>query len=114
MPICASCGHESVDAFRFCPECGAPAVPAAGGQRKTVTVLFSDLVGSTALGERTDPELLRELMGSYHAEARMILRTADRQGEAREAAEEAVALFERKGNVVGAARANALLVELAD
>src|SRR5512132_3747541 len=41
--------------------------------RKTVTVVFCDLVGSTALGERTDPEVLRELMGRYHAELRAIL-----------------------------------------
>ena len=41
--------------------------------RKTVTVVFADLVGSTALGERTDPELLRELMAEYHAELRAIL-----------------------------------------
>src|SRR4030095_2692074 len=30
-------------------------------------------VGSTALGERTDPEVLRDLMGRYHAELRTIL-----------------------------------------
>ena len=41
--------------------------------RKTVTIVFCDLVGSTALGERTDPEVLRELMGRYHAELRAIL-----------------------------------------
>jgi len=41
--------------------------------RKTVTVLFCDLVGSTALGERTDPELLREQMSRYHGELREIL-----------------------------------------
>ncbi len=41
--------------------------------RKTVTIVFCDLVGSTALGERTDPELLRELMSSYHATLRSIL-----------------------------------------
>src|ERR671932_2604566 len=41
--------------------------------RKTVTVVFADLVGSTALGERTDPELLRELMARYHDELRTIL-----------------------------------------
>ena len=33
--------------------------------RKTVTVLFCDLTGSTALGERTDPEALRALLGRY-------------------------------------------------
>ena len=41
--------------------------------RRTVTVLFCDLVGSTALGERTDPEVLREVMARYHAELRAIL-----------------------------------------
>jgi class 3 adenylate cyclase/tetratricopeptide (TPR) repeat protein len=45
----------------------APAV------RKTVTVLFCDLVGSTALGERSDPEVLREVMARYHAIVREIL-----------------------------------------
>jgi class 3 adenylate cyclase/tetratricopeptide (TPR) repeat protein len=43
------------------------------GVRKTVTVVFCDLVGSTALGERTDPEVLRELMSRYHGELRAIL-----------------------------------------
>ena len=33
--------------------------------RKTVTILFSDLAGSTSLGERLDPESLREVMGRY-------------------------------------------------
>jgi class 3 adenylate cyclase len=34
-------------------------------QRKTVTILFCDLTGSTAIGESTDPELLRELLARY-------------------------------------------------
>jgi class 3 adenylate cyclase/tetratricopeptide (TPR) repeat protein len=38
-----------------------------------VTVVFCDLVGSTALGERTDPEVLRDVMARYHAELRTIL-----------------------------------------
>ena len=45
----------------------------ASGVRKTVTVVFCDLVGSTALGERSDPEVLRDLMSLYHAELRTIL-----------------------------------------
>ena len=45
--------------------------------RKTVTVVFCDLVGSTALGERSDPEVVRDLMSHYHAELRTIL---DRHG----------------------------------
>jgi class 3 adenylate cyclase len=41
--------------------------------RKTVTVVFADLVGSTALGERTDPEVLQGLMQRFHAQLRGIL-----------------------------------------
>jgi class 3 adenylate cyclase len=48
-------------------------VAPASGVRKTVTVVFCDLVGSTALGERSDPEVLRDLMSRYHAELRTIL-----------------------------------------
>ena len=72
--ICGSCGQENPAAFRFCSACGsALASEAPAGVRKTVTVLFCDLVGSTALGERTDPEVLRELMVRYHTELRAIL-----------------------------------------
>jgi class 3 adenylate cyclase/predicted ATPase len=38
--------------------------------RKTVTVVFADVSGSTALGERLDPEALRRVMERYFAEAR--------------------------------------------
>ena len=37
----------------------------SGERRKVVTVLFCDVVGSTALGEQTDPEALRALLGRY-------------------------------------------------
>jgi class 3 adenylate cyclase/tetratricopeptide (TPR) repeat protein len=72
--ICTSCGRENPAASRFCGACGAP-LPAESlpDVRKTVTVVFCDLVGSTALGERADPEVLRELMTRYHAELRGIL-----------------------------------------
>jgi class 3 adenylate cyclase/tetratricopeptide (TPR) repeat protein len=72
--VCPSCGEENPEGFRFCGACGAElTAPAPAGVRKTVTCLFCDLVGSTALGERSDPEVLRELMASYHAELRQIL-----------------------------------------
>jgi class 3 adenylate cyclase/tetratricopeptide (TPR) repeat protein len=72
--ICGSCGHENPAVSRFCGACGA-ALPSEtpADVRKIVTVVFCDLVGSTALGERTDPEVLRELMSHYHAELRGIL-----------------------------------------
>ncbi len=74
MAVCPSCGQENAEGARFCNACAAPLVAAASAKvRKTVTVLFCDLVGSTALGDRSDPELLREAMGRYHAELRTIL-----------------------------------------
>ena len=43
---------------------------AAAAMRKTVTVLFCDLVDSTALGERMDPEWLRDVLGRWYAAMR--------------------------------------------
>ena len=58
----------------FCPGCGAPlAVVATREVRKVVTVLFCDLTGSTAIGDRTDPEALRALMNRYYDAARTVL-----------------------------------------
>jgi class 3 adenylate cyclase len=54
--------------------CTAPLVAeAARGKRKTVTIVFSDLVGSTALGERLDAEALREVLDRYFEEMRVCL-----------------------------------------
>jgi class 3 adenylate cyclase/tetratricopeptide (TPR) repeat protein len=66
--ICSSCGAENPEGFRFCGRCGAPLAaqePTARELRKTVTVLFCDVAGSTALGERLDPESLRRVMARY-------------------------------------------------
>jgi class 3 adenylate cyclase/tetratricopeptide (TPR) repeat protein len=67
MPFCVSCGHELRAGARFCGACGAPAGSAVANEelRKTVTVLFCDLTGSTALGESLDPEPLRALLARY-------------------------------------------------
>jgi len=67
VPICATCGRESEGQFTFCPHCGSEltARPVPREQRKTVTVLFCDVTGSTALGESTDPEALRALLARY-------------------------------------------------
>jgi class 3 adenylate cyclase len=41
-------------------------IPAASAERRQVTVLFCDLVGSTALSAQLDPEDLGEIIGAYH------------------------------------------------
>jgi len=53
--------------MRFCPSCGRPAAgtPASIGERRQITVLFCDLVDSTALARRLDPEDLREILAAY-------------------------------------------------
>src|SRR3989442_3564819 len=75
MPVCSSCGREIDGDFAFCPHCGAEMAPAARTQeqRKTVTVLFCDLTGSTALGETLDPERLRALLARYFARMKAIV-----------------------------------------
>jgi class 3 adenylate cyclase/tetratricopeptide (TPR) repeat protein len=75
MAACPSCGRDNADDARFCSACGADLAAAARQResRKVVTVLFCDLVGSTALGESTDPEALRGRMRRYFADLRAIL-----------------------------------------
>ena len=59
MPVCAGCGYESAEPFRFCPSCGEKQQLDGREVRKTVTTLFSDVVGSTSLGEAVESELPR-------------------------------------------------------
>ncbi len=75
MSVCPSCGRENPEDAHFCNACGAPlATPeVARESRKVVTVLFCDLVGSTALGESTDPEALRARMRRYFEDLRTIV-----------------------------------------
>src|SRR5919199_860076 len=64
MPSCWRCGRDNPEGSRFCNSCGAAL--ASGGavfeERKIVSVLFADITGSTALGERLDAEALKEVM----------------------------------------------------
>ncbi|MEX2547388.1 MAG: adenylate/guanylate cyclase domain-containing protein [Chloroflexota bacterium] len=75
MISCPRCGRENADDARFCSNCGTAlgVGPAASEVRKTVTVMFMDAVGSTALGERADPESLRRVMTRYFDEIRTIV-----------------------------------------
>ena len=66
MALCPSCGQVNPEGFRFCGACGRLLrVDAGAGVRKTVTIVFCDVVGSTALGESMDPEALRAVLDRY-------------------------------------------------
>ncbi|TML02310.1 MAG: zinc-ribbon domain-containing protein [Actinobacteria bacterium] len=74
MTVCPSCGHENRAGARFCDSCGSPLVAAEVRElRKVVTILFCDVTGSTALGERLDAESLRSVMERYFSVARDVL-----------------------------------------
>ena len=67
MPTCAELWPQKRRRFPLLPVLRSAAETAAPAreQRKTVTVLFCDVTGSTALGESTDPEALRALLARY-------------------------------------------------
>jgi len=91
IPVCASCNFENPRDFKFCGNCGsslssqtikpgktlaaepaqqaeiAPIPPTfhSYAERRQLTVMFCDLVGSTALSEHVDPEDLRDIIGEY-------------------------------------------------
>ena len=73
MVTCPACGQENPERSRFCGMCGAALVPAAAKpreERKVVTILFTDLVGSTARAEGLDPEDVSATLSAYYAQLR--------------------------------------------
>ena len=73
MVTCAACGQENPEGFKFCGACGAPLVapePAPEEERKIVTALFTDIVGSTATAEKLDPEDVHARLQPYYARVR--------------------------------------------
>jgi class 3 adenylate cyclase len=70
---CPACGAENRADARFCDSCGAALGVESVEHRKVVTVLFCDVVGSTALGESADPEALRALLARYFGQMRGIV-----------------------------------------
>src|ERR1700747_3570093 len=79
MAKCARCGASNQPGAKYCSECAAPLTASApvaataqsrdsrvAGERRHLTVLFCDLVGSTEIAGRLDPEEWREIVGEYH------------------------------------------------
>ena len=65
-----ACGRENPDGFRHCGFCGAALTAPAAERRKLATLVFCDMTGSTAMGERVDAETVGGLMLSYFEEMR--------------------------------------------
>jgi class 3 adenylate cyclase/tetratricopeptide (TPR) repeat protein len=63
---CARCGEPLPGDAKFCPNCGFPGGAPPPEERKLVTVVFADLVGSTRLSSQIDPEMYREVIASFY------------------------------------------------
>ena len=64
---CSVCGADAPEGAQFCPNCGSPlGTTLPTEERKMVTVLFADLVDSTGLARRLDPERAREVLGRFY------------------------------------------------
>ncbi len=62
--LCPACRAPTTAEARYCSQCGSPLGTAAPeAARRTVTALFADVVGSTPLAERLDPEDFRAIVG---------------------------------------------------
>src|SRR5437016_8511169 len=73
VQTCPACGQENPDGFRLCGMCGAALAltdAPTREERKVVTILFTDLVGSTARAEGLDPEDVRATLSRYYAQLR--------------------------------------------
>jgi class 3 adenylate cyclase/tetratricopeptide (TPR) repeat protein len=76
MGDCPRCGRAAAPEANFCAGCGmrlAGRAASAPHARKTVTILFADVSGFTALGERLDPESLEQVMARYFAAMRAVV-----------------------------------------
>lgn len=79
--ICGQCKVECPTDSRFCANCASPltrpssvAPPAPETERRNITVLFCDVVGSTELSARLDPEEMGRVLHAYHEATLMVVR----------------------------------------
>ena len=82
--VCPQCGTANRPAAKFCDECGTGLqVPRYTGytrhpaERRQLTVLFCDIVGSTALAEQLDPEELRDVIRTYQERCAEVIQHFD-------------------------------------
>ena len=63
---CPRCGSPLPPGARFCPRCGQPLAIPTTEERRMVTIMFADIVGSTGLSAALDPERFREVVGAFY------------------------------------------------
>ncbi len=75
MRACSRCGEDNPEHAKFCLSCGHPFPDRSESEkrRKPATLLFCDVSGSTAMGERLDAEAVREVMSNYFEEMRRVI-----------------------------------------
>jgi class 3 adenylate cyclase/predicted ATPase len=84
---CPGCGHTNAGQNKFCNQCGEslsaaiaavpePTAAPSGAERRQLSVMFCDLVGSVALAERLDPEDLHDILAAYQRQATKIVEAA--------------------------------------
>jgi class 3 adenylate cyclase/tetratricopeptide (TPR) repeat protein len=73
VQLCPACGKENPEGFLHCGFCTAALTAPAAERRKLATLVFCDVSGSTAMGERLDPEAVRGLMRAYFVDVRAVL-----------------------------------------
>lgn len=81
---CIECQFDNPDGFKFCGSCGHPletkedkTSPFIEGERKHVTIMFSDLSGYTAMTEKLDPEEVKEIMSYIFSKITGIIKSYD-------------------------------------
>jgi class 3 adenylate cyclase/tetratricopeptide (TPR) repeat protein len=73
---CPACGSVCAPTGKFCRSCGTAVAPRTAAPadevvaRKVITIVFADLIGSTSLHERLDPESVSRVMERYHTAVR--------------------------------------------